>query len=137
MAKHFKALKPHSGKSANIEPPPNYDLMPPVFSLEKIVSSDYCFSVLTKEHKLAFAESMFKRRTLTWRQLKSLDKHGLGYEKIPSGIIRTSIPASISSDLENFLAFRYHGRCPMIGFRDKNVFFVLWFDHDFSVYNHG
>jgi len=137
MAKHFKALKPKSGKVTNIELPPNYDLMPPIFSLEKVVPSVYCFSALNKEHKLAFAESIFKRRTLTWRELKSLDKHGLGYEKIARGSIRTGIPATIATDLENFLAFRYHTKSPMVGYRDKQVFYILWFDHDFSVYNHG
>src|SRR5699024_12555094 len=41
----------------------------------------------------------------------------------------------ISDDVEHFLAFRYSDKRPMVGYRQKNVFYVLWFDHDFTLYN--
>lgn len=39
-------------------------------------------------------------------------------------------------DMDHFLAFRYKGMSSMIGYRQRNVFYVLWFDHDFTLYDH-
>jgi hypothetical protein len=114
----------------------NYDDLPPLFSLARIQNSDYCFTRLDQEHKAAFAEAVYRRRNCTWKQLKQAPRHGLGLEKIAKTSIRSGVPAFITPDQDHFLAFRYNGYAAMVGYRLKDVFYVLWFDHDFSLYPH-
>jgi len=114
----------------------NYDDLPIIFSLERVQSGYYCFSSLDQEHKAQFSESIFKRKSLLWSDIKNLPRHGLGTEKITRKAINPPIPAFVKDDLSDFLVFRFHGKKPMIGYRVRNVFYVLWFDHNFSVYKH-
>lgn len=126
--------KSDSGISANSTP--NYDLMPPVFSLERIQQSGYCLSDLCKDDKAAFAESIFKRKSISWSDIKKIDRHSLGFEKIDKSSIKAPMPPFITEDMDHFLAFRFHGMKPMVGYRKQNIFFILWFDKDFTLYNH-
>lgn len=126
--------KSDSGIFANSTP--NYDLMPPVFSLERIQQSGYCLSDLCKEDKAAFADAIFKRKSITWSDIKKLDRHALGFEKIDKSSIKAPLPRFITEDMDHFLAFRFNGMKPMIGYRKQNIFFVLWFDKDFTLYAH-
>lgn len=74
---------------------------------------------------------------LPWRELRQAPRHGLGYEQIGRDSIRAGIPATVSEDV-NFIAFRFDGKKPMVGFRDADgVFNILWIDRDFTLYNHG
>jgi len=114
----------------------NYDTKPPVFSLERVQSGNYCFSILTKEDKVQFAEAIFKRRSLTWSEIKNTGRHALGSEKISKSAIKTSLPPFIKDDVEDFIAFRFSGKKPMVGYKVKDVFYVLWFDHNFTLYAH-
>lgn len=133
-----KIKKPVTEKSnrINISETVDYDTMPPIFSLERVQNGDYCFSVLDKENKSQFAESMFKRRALSWSQVKSQGRHALGFEKIAKNSIKTRLPPFIKDDFEYFLAFRFNGLKPMVGYRIKDVFYVLWFDHNLTLYDH-
>lgn len=135
--KHIK--KPAFNKGAHIAPPlepPNFDSKPPVFSLEKIVNSKYCLSQLNQEDKASFADAIFRRKNLPWIEIKKADRHGLGTEKIARGSIKAEIPKFITDDVDHFLAFRFHGKKPMVGYRNRDIFYVLWFDHDFTLYDH-
>lgn len=114
----------------------NYDTKPPVFSLERVQSGNYCFSILNQEDKAQFAESIFKRRSLTWSEIKNINRHGLGFEKISKDAIKTSLPPFIKDDVEHFIAFRFNGMKPMVGYRVKDIFYVLWFEHNFTLYSH-
>jgi hypothetical protein len=137
MAK--RRIKDDSGKQGALvksKEPVNYDEKPPVFSLEKLQSGKYCISGLGQSHKAMFADAIFRRKGLTWSQIKKCDRHGLGTEKITKSSIKAPIPRFITEDVNDFLVFRYNGMNPMVGYRQRDVFFVLWFDHDFTLYNH-
>lgn len=133
-----KIKKPKTKQSGRITIPDvtNYDNRPPIFSLERVQNGDYCFSVLDQADKAQFAEAVFKRRTLTWTQIKKMDRHGLGFEKIAKNSVRAQIPLFIKDDVRQLLAFRFNGLKPMVGYRINNVFYVLWFDHNFTLYDH-
>jgi hypothetical protein len=120
-----------------VEEPVNYDTKPPVFSLERIQTGKYCLSAMDKDHKAAFSDAIFKRKSTTWRELKDMGRHGLGFEKIAKTSIKEKLPAFITPEEDNLLAFRFKAMAPMVGYRVKDVFFVLWFDRDFTLYNHG
>lgn len=134
-----KRIKGKPGKQGNLvksQEPVNYDANPPIFSLEKLQTGKYCLSSLDQKNKAKFADAIFRRKSLTWNQIKQQDRHALGTEKIPKTQIKASIPKFITDDFESFLVFRYDGRKPMVGYRQRDIFFVLWFDHDFTLYDH-
>lgn len=138
MGKRIKAqiTSKTSGISAE-QPKIDYNKSPIIFSLERLVRGKYCFSSLENQDKQQFAESIFKRKNLTWEEVISSPKHGLGTEKISVNSISETKPQFVTDDVNNYLALRYFGKKPMVGIRQKNVFYVLWFDYDFSLYNHG
>lgn len=126
---------PNQGK-ISAERSVNYDDEPPVFSLKHVQPGAFCLSELNKDCKAQFAHSMFKRRDLSWRVLKRTDRHGLGLEQISPAAIKAPMP-NVLSDGTDLIAFRYHGMRPMVGFRQRDVFYILWFDHNFTLYKHG
>ena len=120
----------------NSQEPPNYDKRPPIFSLEKLQDGKYNANHLDQKHKAGFFNAMNLRKSFTWNQIMKEPRHGLGTEQIPRNQIRAGIPDFITDDVEYFLAFRYYKKHPMVGYRLKDVFFVMWFDHNFTLYNH-
>ncbi len=139
MATNSKIKKPSvkTGSRIQLTESVDYNKNPPVFSLERIQSGKYCFSALDQENKAQFAEAIFKRRTLSWSEIQNTQRHGLGIEKIDKQAIKASMPPFITEDCDHFLVFRFHGKKPMVGYRKDAVFYVLWFDHDFTLYDHG
>ncbi len=120
-----------------VDEPEDYNKMPPLFSLERVQSGKFCFSQLDQTDKSAFADAIFKRRNLTWNHIQQTHRHKLGYEKISISSIKTSIPKFITEDNHTLIAFRYNGKKAMVGYRIKNIFYVLWFDHSFNLYDHN
>ncbi|MFB2921939.1 hypothetical protein [Aerosakkonema funiforme] len=108
---------------------------PPLFSL-RYINKDYSLSQCTKDEKAAFADTLDRLSQLTWNQIKASPRHGLGYEKIERNSINSSIPTHIKDDV-NFIAFRFCGMAPMVGYRDGAVFYIIWLDRDFTLYPHS
>ena len=111
----------------------------PVFSFEFMQGGNHCIEGC-HAHNLGNSYNVLKSiwdlGCLTWSDISSAPRHGLGYEKISRGAIQVPIPRSITDDV-TFLAFRCIGKAPMVGFRDGATFYVVWIDFDFSVYSHG
>lgn len=107
----------------------------PIFSLNYL-SKKFCFSKCINEEKLGFANKLFELSQLTWQQLKLAPKHGMGYEPIDRGSIKDGIPPHITEDIR-FIAFRFHGLKPMVGYREGTIFHIIWFDREFKLYDHG
>jgi len=133
--KRIKSVAKNSGR-IKVEDEPNYEDMPPIFSLERVQNCKYCFSKLKLEDQAAFATAMFRRRETTWKSIKQTHRHGIGFEKIPKNVIKAGIPPFITHEMNDFIAFRFSGKKPMVGYRQKNIFYVLWFDLDFTLYKH-
>ncbi|BAZ81969.1 hypothetical protein PN497_16920 [Sphaerospermopsis kisseleviana CS-549] len=79
---------------------------------------------------------MHRLSKLTWSQIHSQGRHQLGYEKISRDAIKAPIPKFITEDV-NFIAFRFSGIKAMVGYRDGAIFYVIWLDRNFTLYNHG
>ena len=126
-----KSIQTHS--SSNI----NYEDECPIFSFKYLAKdTKYCISNCIDDDKIAFVDQFFKLSHLSWKQIKNNGRHKLGCEKINHSSIKTAIPPNITPD-GILLAFRFNGKKPMIGFRDKSIFHIIWFDKDFTLYNHG
>jgi hypothetical protein len=135
----LKGREPKKGK--HIAPPQqiqklaNYDLEPPVFCfryLDKTHGLDSC----NKDEKVALVSTLYKLSQLSWRQLRLAPRHGVGYERIDRNSFRVAIPQHITEDVD-FIAFRFCGLAPMVGYRDEAIFRIVWLDRDFQVYQHG
>lgn len=114
--------------------PANLDLKAPIFCLELV--DGFCLRDCTKDEKAALADALFKRSKLSWSELRQAPRHGLGYEKIERSSIKKSIPTLIKEDA-TFIAFRFCGKAPMVGYKDGRVFHIVWLDRGFALYDHG
>jgi hypothetical protein len=135
-----KRIKANQQKGKRITATPQLrDVAPeqqsPLFSLFHL-QKGYSLSDCTKAEKAAFADTLLRLSQLTWNEMGSSPRHGLGYERIQRDAIRSSIPIHIKEDV-NFIAFRFCGKAPMVGYRDGNIFHVLWLDRAYSLYDHG
>lgn len=108
---------------------------PPLFSL-RYINKDYSISKCTKDEKSALVDTLHQLSQLTWNQITSSPRHGLGYEKIDRSAISSSIPSHLKDDV-NFIAFRFCGMAPMVGYRDGAIFYIIWLDRDFTLYPHS
>jgi len=134
----FKHRKPERGalirgpQPSESEPPD--DLQRPKFCLEHLVSG---FSVLdcNKEQKAAFADRLREISCLSWRDLRNTGRHEQGYETISHSAIRVAIPGAITEDVR-IIAFRFWDQAPLLGFRNKAIFHIVWLDPRRQVYRH-
>ena len=126
QSKHGKFVKEHS---QSIE---NCDSMPLIFSFKNL-QSNYCVSKCTTNEKAAFSDQLRILGSKTWRELKQAPKHGIGFEKI--NYFKVAIPKSLEN--ETFIAFRFDGKKPMVGYRCKQIFNIVYLDRNFTLYDHG
>lgn len=111
------------------------DAQKPIFSL-RYVSRKFCITACEKIEKASFADTLYKLSQCTWGELKLTSSRGLGYEKIRRSAIRVEIAPQITDDV-NFIAFRFYKNAPMVGYREREIFHIIWFDRRFSLYKHG
>ena len=137
-----KLRQPQARGGGRIKAPPQPaesrpDDEPPVFCL-RYMHSDYSVGACEKEDRAAFADTLFDLSQLTWGQLRQSGRHGKGYEKIPREQLRVPPPGKITDDVA-FIAFRFSGKKPMIGFRDRDerTFRIVYLDPRCEVYDHG
>jgi hypothetical protein len=113
----------------------DWDKHTPVFSLRHVVAThgvDGC----SNTEKASILDAFSRRSGLTWTELKSAPRHGLGTEKLDVRSLKVSIPSCVTPDT-TIIAFRCIGKAPMIGFRDEDRFHILWVDRGFDCYDHG
>jgi hypothetical protein len=136
MAKFSKKPDKERGKllrlheSQEISP----EQQPPLFSLRHL-DKVFCLSVCNKDEKAAFADTLHRLSQLTWSQIRQVDRHKLGYEVIRRECLKSSIPAHLKEDVR-FIAFRFCGLAPMVGYREMATFHILWLDPKFCLYDH-
>jgi hypothetical protein len=135
----IKEPKPDKGSKKIGTPTETHEVpterRPPIFSLQYL-RGDYCLTMCERVDRAAFAIKMHRLSQLTWSEIQSQHKHSLGYERIARNAIKSGIPAHIKPDV-NFLAFRFSGKKPMVGYREGAIFYVIWLDRDFTLYDHG
>jgi len=129
----------HPSKSKRIRKPEeqvNYNNRKPVFSFEYIDKA-YCVSKCERDEKASFADKLRILGSLTWNEIIQSPRHQHGFEKIPIQQINGSKPIIISPDVDYVIAFRFHNTKPVVGLRRDQVFFIIWLDRDYSLYDHS
>lgn len=116
--------------------PVNYDEMPPVFSLCHL-DAEYGIECCQPNDLKEFLDKLRELGKLTWSQIKSAPRHGHGTELIPIIRLKRPKPSFLPADVERLIAFRFHGKASMLGYRERNVFHVCFLDPKFELYRHG
>lgn len=107
----------------------------PSFSFRYCCVNRYHVDHCDDPDKIALIRRIAKLSTMQWNQILLADRHGLGSEKIEQDIIRAQLPGHITKDT-TLLALRFSNMKPMVGYRDGGIFYILFLDHDFSLYPH-
>lgn len=124
------------GHPTRLPEQPNNDRLPPIFSFEFMPDkSGYSVNCCNDEHRAALTRHLYQLSKLSWIDIKNAPRHGMGTERISRNSLKAPVPSKVTEDAE-FLALRYHGKSPMVGYRDGRVFHVIWLDHNFSLYPH-
>lgn len=146
MSKNIKKPKVNP-KTGKISPPAetiskmNTDRLPPIFSLTEMQDGIFDLTLCQNKEKCSLIDTIRLLSKHTWQQLKSSPRHGIGYEKIEFGAIIGQNTLKKKKEIENqgykLIAFRFHDKAPIVGYRDGRIFHLVWIDRDFSLYNHG
>lgn len=135
--KKIKRTRP--ANRGRIKAPPvksiSSDAVNPIFSLRHL-DKNFSLTKCTKEEKAAFADTLYKLSQLSWQELRQAPRHGLSYERISINAIRGAIPSHIAKEV-GFIAFRFYGKAPIVGYRDGEIFHIVWVDREFKLYAHG
>ena len=139
MSKHkFRSPQSALGKTINVPSGvslENPELQPPIFSFEHMVDG-YCVKSCEQEDRAEFALALHKRGKLSWRDIRLSGKHQLGCEKIDRKSLKVTLPSKVTPDV-NIIAFRFHNKKPMIGYKEGRIFHIIWLDPKFRAYDHG
>lgn len=114
----------------------NHNTLHPSFCFKYLQKGNFHLDACENEDQLSLIKRLVKLGEMTWAQIMGADRHGLGTEKITKSAIKPSVPVFITEDV-NLLAFRFHGKKPMVGYRNGKTFYILWIDRDFTLYDHG
>lgn len=131
-AKHSTLLRPKDVPTAR-----SPEQLPPIFSLEHLQKS-HCVSVIAdRSDRGLFMDALYTLSRMSWSQINSAPRHGLGTERMPCTQIKAKIPPCVTEDV-NLLVFRWKGKLPFVGFRDGRVLHILWIEQNFGdLYNHS
>jgi len=110
---------------------------PPIFSFEYHVTIDkrYCIDNCENNAKIALLERLFRLSKYTWSQLRMADRHKIGHEELDPKKCKITVPDGLKD--KNFIAFRFMGLEPVVGFRDERIFNIVWVDPNFELYEHS
>ena len=114
----------------------NPDHSPPNFRLRGM-KNGFSTEDCEKDERASFASRLYQLSRSKWSELRQMPRHGQGFETIPRNAINDGIPSEITDDI-TILAFRFHGKAPMVGYRSRDgVFDIVWLDRSFTLYDHG
>ena len=107
----------------------------PIFCY-RYLHKNYGLEQCDTEEKKSLMERFVMLSQMTWNEIAKSHRHGLGHENIPVDQLRARCPGIITEDVKHWLAFRFQGKKPFLGHRNRFVFHVLFIDRDFSLYAH-
>ncbi len=131
---HLKKPQATQGKNFKITEDKYENIDYPVFCL-KHLHKDYHIDKCTAEEKIRLLERLHKLSNMTWQNIQLAPKHGLGSEKIARTSIKAAIPGHITPEV-NFLALRFDGMKPLVGYRSGFILHIIYLDRDFTLYDH-
>ncbi len=99
--------------------------------------SGHSFQCCEDDDRLHLAKRIYMLSRMPWKQIRGASSSGLGSEEMPRYRIKPAIPSSVTEDVSSFTCLHYVGKKRFVGYRVGQIFYVLWVDHSFAVYDHG
>jgi hypothetical protein len=109
----------------------------PKFSFEHCFNASRSISKTDKKAKLAVIDKLITLSQMTWQAIKNLGKEQ-GFEKIPKSSFNSlpNVPAKFEKETK-VVVFRLPKKLGrLIGYIEGNIFFVVWIDTKFDMYDH-
>jgi hypothetical protein len=106
----------------------------PVFCLRNL-QNGYDVEDMQADDQCAFIKKLRHLSRMEWAQVVTAPRHGAGKENIARHSLRVAFPQKITDDV-TLWALRFCGMKAMVGWRNGDVFHLLWLDHNYTVYNH-
>jgi len=104
----------------------------PLFSLQHVVAG-FSVSNCERDEKAAFADRLQQLGQMTWEQIQLGSRQGVGTETIGRDSICLPIPNHITPEVR-ILALRIRQKARIIGYRQDEVFHIVWIDPKHRVY---
>ncbi len=121
-------------KSQNIIEIQNFEH--PIFCF-KYLHNDYSLEQCDDKQKVSFIQKLILLSSITWDLINKNDRLKLGYEKMPVTNLIPSCPKFITPDVEHLLVFRYQGKKPFLGHRNRFIFHIIFIEREYNeVYKH-
>lgn len=121
-----------------IQKPSNDDNDTLVFSFRDL-QDEYDFSqdCCTDQVRKDLLSSLRRLSQTTWDDLITRDKKNGGSELINKSEIKAGLPSFITDDYEKLIVVRFNSQSSrLIGYRQGNVFYVLFIDVKLTLYDH-
>lgn len=135
MAKRKGKISPPSlDQGAFVRVPEDTDDKTPVWCLNCTNDADHGLAKLDRLQKSGtFLEAIHTRSAITWKEINTAPKTGLGWEK--GDFIQRNRPTMALG--KTLMIFRMQGnQGRIVGFREGRVFNIVWIDSDLSLYRH-
>ena len=95
------------------------------------------FNCCEDPDRLHLAKRMYMLSRIPWNTIRQAPSKGFGAEQIPRHRIKRAVPQGVTADVTFFYSLHYVAKKRFIGYRIGQVFYILWVDHTFEVYDHG
>lgn len=105
----------------------------PYFSFYYL-AQNFRISDCQQSDKSALAERLEELSQLTWGQIMQTPRTGMGTETISQESIAPAIPQHITPDVR-ILSWRFGRGARIIGYREDQVFHVVWVDPNHQAYS--
>jgi len=114
------------------------DDFPTAFSFEKMQDdSGHSINCCGNEDRVNLIKRMFMLSKMPWKEIRNASSKGFGAEQIPKYRVKKTVPSSVTEDVDAFTSLHYSGKRRFIGYRVGRIFYILWVDYNFKVYDHG
>lgn len=107
------------------------------FSLSRIETGKYCFKRLNKREKAKLIDSIYSRRHFTWLTIQDESNLTIGYEMLPTKGFKPTPPDFITPEMKELMVFRFGKDGRMAGYKKEHIFYIVWLDCTFKLYDHG
>ena len=132
----FKKPEPNKGRFVNskFKKEVNDNALSPAFNFEHLPpKSAYSLSNCEQREKVALIQTLEKLSRMSWAEIQTAPRHGLGYEMISLsklGIGSGGIPEDVK-----LLVFRFSSKKGrMVGYRNGRIFYICLLDRNHDLF---
>jgi hypothetical protein len=110
----------------------------PFFSHRYITTGSYCVKRCRIDQFRSFSDKLRILSSLDWKTIESSPRETNGFELLPVSALREKMPPPFDK-IDKAMVFRFGANAGrIVGVRNTDdMFFILFIDHDFTLYDHG